>query len=789
MVQRTAEVYQDVIGEHTTTRTLPGIRVFLALVLLLLAFVSVYQQRAPQPVAASAPATEFSSARALDHVKVVARLPHPVGSLEQASVRDYLLEQITAMGQTPEVQQTTVVKKFWRSPYHAAQVQNVLTRIKGKGEGNAVLLMAHYDSAPGSFGASDNGAAVASLLETIRALKADRTLRNDLIFLFSDAEEVGLIGAQGFSDEHPWAKDVKVVLNFEARGTTGPTVMFETSNNNGWLVKEFANAAPHPAANSLMYDIYRRLPNDSDLTVFKNSGVAALNFAFIGNPSFYHTQLDNFGNVDERSVQHQGSYALALARHFGDISLDHTQSQNQVYFDFFGSTLIHYSYTLITPATILIVLLFAGALVLGFKRGHITPAGTAAGFGIFLGAMVVAALTIRVVWSSIRELHYGYRLMTLGDAYNSGFYQVAFVALAIAVTAALYALCSSRVRVQHLAVGALLWWMLFLVFATVFLRGGSYLFTWPLLFTLPGLYIWFASPPREIIPAKTLTILAAGAIPAVILFAPLVKILFDALTLRMSSAAVIPLVWLLGLLVPQLSVKSAPRKWVVPGFALLISIGFIVAGSFTAGFSSERRQPNSVMYGLNADVGQAFWTSLDEQPDEWTTQFFGPSGEKGSLKEIFPLTMDKAYLKKSAPASSLVAPELKVLEDKTSDGVRTVRVLLKSQRQAPIMAIYEESNADILSVLVNGRQVPNSRIVAAQGRRRVFGLQYFALPAEGVELSFELRSEEPVKFRLVDQSYGLPDLQANPVKVRPDYMMPALSAYGDATFVTKTVSL
>src|SRR5262244_968287 len=109
--------------------------------------------------------------------------------------------------------------------------------------------------------------------------------------------------------------------------------MFETSPENGWLIKQFAKASPCPIANSLSYEIYRLLPNDTDFTVFKEAGMAGLNFAYIKGINYYHTELDNVEHIDRASLQHQGSYALSLARHFGDLNLERTRENNLVYFN------------------------------------------------------------------------------------------------------------------------------------------------------------------------------------------------------------------------------------------------------------------------------------------------------------------------------------------------------------------------------------------------------------------------------------------------------------------------
>ncbi len=177
----------------------------------------------PDPVPASAPPTEFSSGRALEHVRAIAQESHPMGSPENAGVRDYLLEELTALGLEPEVQKATAVNCCSRSgAFVAGTPENVLARLEGTAEGGkAFLLTAHYDSVSTAPGASDDGAGVAAMLETLSALRAGPPLRNDVIFLFTDGEEPGMLGARAFVEGHPWAEDVGAVLNLEARGNTG----------------------------------------------------------------------------------------------------------------------------------------------------------------------------------------------------------------------------------------------------------------------------------------------------------------------------------------------------------------------------------------------------------------------------------------------------------------------------------------------------------------------------------------------------------------------------------------
>ncbi|HEX5084304.1 MAG TPA: cyclic peptide export ABC transporter, partial [Blastocatellia bacterium] len=275
----------------------------------------------PPPAAPedSAPAN-FSAARARKHLAAIASRAHPIGSPAQAEVRAYLLSELTRLGLTPEARPATAVDDI-RGEFRAGTAQNIVAQLPGTENRRKIALVCHYDSVPYGPGAGDDGAGVAAFLETIRALKSGPPLKNGLIILFTDGEEEILLGARAFRAEDALLKEITLVLNFEARGNNGPSMMFETSANNGWLIEQFAAAAPYKMANSLSYEIYRLLPNATDMTIFKEAGLSGLNFAFIGGLSSYHTQLDTPENLDDGSLQHHGSYALALARHFGDANL------------------------------------------------------------------------------------------------------------------------------------------------------------------------------------------------------------------------------------------------------------------------------------------------------------------------------------------------------------------------------------------------------------------------------------------------------------------------------------
>jgi len=332
----------------------------------------------PHPLPATAAPQDFSAARALDQIRAIARNPHPPGSAEHQRVRDYLIAELTKLGTAPELEAGFAAITFGK--YHAeGNVENIVARLPGSAGTRPVMLAAHYDSVTRGPGASDDGSGVAVLLETLRALRAGPPLRNDVIFLITDGEEKGLLGAQVFMRDHAWRGELAVnqpgvnqpgvTLNFEARGTAGNAFMFETSAGNEWLIRDLQAAVPQADAMSFAYEIYRRMPNNTDLTVFKRGGLAGMNFAYIGRPEFYHTAQDNVANLDPRSLQEQGRYALSLVRRFGNEDLRGKHSGDAVYFPTPFTNLIVYPASWVKPIAWLAVAGLAAALTFGWKRG------------------------------------------------------------------------------------------------------------------------------------------------------------------------------------------------------------------------------------------------------------------------------------------------------------------------------------------------------------------------------------------------------------------------------------
>ena len=298
---------------------------------------SSYGQSRPQVLGVNAPAVQFSAARAdLALGRILAgQRPHPAGSAAAQASRERILEELAALGVEARTHTGMSCYAAPRWSYlPCGTVTNIIADVS-PGSGRAVLLMAHSDSVAAGPGAADDGSGVAILLETIRALKARGGL-HPVVALFTDGEEAGLLGAAAYLRDPQARARIGAVINVEARGNQGPSYLFQTSDGNGKLIDLYAQSLTHYATSSLYGEIYKYLPNDTDLTPMLALGVPAYNFAVIGDFAQYHTPLDRRENVDLRSLQQQGEAVTALGDALARADPAQLRGSNAVYLDVLG---------------------------------------------------------------------------------------------------------------------------------------------------------------------------------------------------------------------------------------------------------------------------------------------------------------------------------------------------------------------------------------------------------------------------------------------------------------------
>lgn len=381
--------------------------VLLAAALGLALAVAIAGSHSPNPAPADAPETAFSAARAMTDIEEIAQRPHPTGSAENARVRAWLLDRMTALGLEPSTQTGALsehsIRRLtqWGDDEAATrEIANLVGVLPGRDrEGPAVLLMAHHDTVWDSPGAADDSTGVAAILEGVRAIRARGPAERDLIVLFTDAEELGLDGMRLFLDEHPLAARVGMVVNLEARGGGGRATMFETGPGNAQTVRAFIEATRNVRgganSDSLSVLVYENMPNATDYTLARRRGIAGVNLAFIGRAHQYHSPGSTPEALDQGSVQHIGEMALEAADHFIRADALPMATRNLVYSDFLGLFFIHYA-----PWVGWLILGGAGGLLLvavwrGRSVGAVTLPGMALGAlgGLWLAVSGVVMAT------------------------------------------------------------------------------------------------------------------------------------------------------------------------------------------------------------------------------------------------------------------------------------------------------------------------------------------------------------------------------------------------------------
>lgn len=756
--------------------------------LLLVAWLSSSWRGIPRPVPADAPDSLFSAERAWVHLERIARAPHPPGSPEHARVRDHLLATLTGYGLDPQVQTTTQVIGRG-SVARAVTVRNVLARIPGSEPGNgAVLITAHYDGREIALAAGDDGAGVVTLLEAIRALRTGPQLRHDVIVLLTDAEELGLVGARAFVDQHPWMEDVRLVLSFEMRGGGGPSLMFETGAQNGWVVQQFAEAAPSPHANSLSVEIYRRLPNDTDFTPFREAGRQGLNFAAIGRAHVYHQAYDTPANLSRATVQNHGVQALALLRHFGDADLDAVTAPDRAYFS------IPYLGVFTYPGWVSWVL--SGVLVLGWIG--LIVRGRAAGLrvsgmvvGLLLGAGLVAGsagagvLLLRTVTGLHPEagrLH--------GSLLHAEWpYVLALVAAAFTLGTVALLLTRRWFRLGALAVGALTVPLLAAAVMGFLVPLGAANLQGPALGGLLAAAAALGVEPTQRPGHVRWVLWLLLAVPVLLFLVPLTELLW--LSLSLGQAALIG--GLAGLIVvlllPLVDVAREPNGWGASVLGLIVAAVFVGIGIALARPGETRPLPSTLVYALDREDGSAVW-ALDpavletDAPDRadlaWARE---RAGIPDTVRTVAALAAGMPFAVAPAPRVAAAPPRLSVVTDSASAlAGAPLRVRVASAFGAEALSFtFPEGGAR--PVAINGRPLgarPELQIVEHWGE------------PEGGAVVLDLdpaTAGDTVRFDLVETTFRPAELVGPDVFRRPAGLAPDIRRLSDRAVVRTPVAI
>lgn len=729
-------------------------RLYLAVVLLLiLAAMGLKTWLIPTPSPKPAVATgQFNVYRANARLTELLgdQQPHPADSAANDAVRDKLVAQLSEMGLQPQVRDTFACNEIYKyRGVTCARVRNVVATI-GPPAGKRLLLAAHYDSTPVGPGAGDDGSGVATLLEVAYLLK-DHPLKRPVTFLFDEGEELGLIGARAFVERDPIAGEVDSLLNFEARGVSGPVHMFETSQPNGTAIAAYSRAVKLKVANSLTTDIYRQMPNYTDVNTFDGRNWLTLNFAMIGNETRYHSAGDDLDALNLGSLQHMGDQALALAT---KLSAGMPQASGQrIFMDLLGAELIQ------MPQWLGLALLGLLLVAYGWRawkkralgRGLGAPAAAFILSGIlaWIGAWVMGAIRAGMYWRAEP-------LWTLTAVYASAI----FAGLVVLAT------IGRKLERKRLRTG---FWLFFLILGAIIAfvaTGGIIFFLFP-----PLVYLIAALGDRRSKGAERWGAWAALAL-LFLTFGEMLALLEELLNQGpMWLFAPLGMLLIYPALVETLPLmRSISRAWLASAGAAITILAWVIVYAIPA-YSADRQQQFTIEYVTDADSGAAHWSILNDYaslPDAYATM-----GKWGLGK--LPFAERKRWLA-TAPTVPIAAPAVQTVGSAPEGKSRRVRLRIAANGAQSILLVSKK-DADIVAAGAPGFVRPID-VSAHKGQTTI---RCFGRSCDGAVIDLVIGNREPLELSVWGWRPGLP-AQARPlVAARPRLARPQYVADGTTT--------
>ncbi len=770
-------------------RKFPSLLTFLLILLSL--FYTFYSSKSHRISDHDTPKQEFSTLRALEHVKNISEKPHYLGSSAHQEVQAYIIDELQKLGLKPEIQEGYSIGKSGNCSFP----QNIIARIKGSGTGKSLVLMSHYDSSQhSSYGASDAGSGVATILEGVRAyLATNKTPKNDVIICITDGEELGLNGADLFVKKHPWAKNVGLALNFEARGSGGDSYMLvETNGKNGKMIEEFSKAGvQYPVTNSLAYSIYKMLPNDTDLTVLREQGdIEGFNFAFIDDHFDYHTANDTWQNLDKNTLQHQGNYIMPLLSYFSKVDINNLKSdRDYIYFNTPIVSLIKYPFGWIYALLIISIILFIGAILYGKFAYRIDFKEVFKGFGVFLLAMCLAGILTFGLWELLKIIYAHYKEIQHGFTYNGYLYITVFVALSIAICFKVYAKFSKSENLPNLMIAPLFIWLVLSAMASLHLKGASY-FVLVALFGTLSLFVLI----RQKNPNPLLMLLLA--LPSIFMVSPLISMFPVALGLNILFVSAVMTVLLFGVLLPVVGFYK--RKSLLGNIAIVVTLVLLITAHVKSDFTEERQKPNSLVYILDADQNKAVWASYDKTLDSWSQNYIKP---EENIAETYNANALQSKYGRSfayanqAPIKNIRQPRFDISRDTIIGSQRYFDLCIAPQRDIERIDVYTNKIFNFDALGVNGETALDFEYSDGKTynvftkRWKQHLLTYYVSKNTPLELKLQFHKDSLPGFVVYESSYDLLDNELFSIPERSENMMPKPFIVNDAIVIKKSFAI
>ena len=733
-----------------------------------------YGQAMPRVVPADAPLTEFSAMRA---DATLARLlgpekPHPASTEENAAVRERIFKEFEKLG-VPAMHDTAVGcnagKRF--AVLSCATVTDIIAGVRG-GKGKAIILLAHYDSVPAGPGAADDESGVATVLETARALRArgGKTL-HPVFAVLTDGEEYGLLGAAAFLDNPVLKGRVGAVINVEARGNRGASRLFQTSPGDEKLIDLYAASVPTYATSSLYAEIYKYMPNDTDLTLFIRDGFPSFNFAFADNVAHYHTPLDLRRNLSLTTLQQHGDNMLGVASALMQTPYADLKGPDAVYVDVLGRWLLHIPKSWALPGAIALLILLAGAVAVshGPKIEWREWLRAAAIFPLLL----IGAVACGWVLSEIAAL-------VSGQPDPAYAHPVALrTALALGVAAVTIAV--SRLAGLRAAASAVWLWLAALgVAVALFVPGFSPYFLVPAAF---GAVLMLATARLGWGSAVGRPALILASLAGLVLWLQLASSGETLMGLALHPLFTLPAAIGVATLVPLLATPALPQRfWLyATGGCFAAAIAAAVVAGFQPAYSVSAPQRLNINYLVDNATGKAIWVADATAPLPPALRAAAKFSERPEWP--YPASWRKAYL---APAerAAVKMPGAAVLTNTRAGLTRSVTLGLNGSSDAAMMTLIVPSAAKLRRVVIGEKAVD---VPDSWAEEKYVTIGCLSRDCATMPVTLDMADNGPLNLTLVERRAGLPGFGARLAQARGETAVQ--SQFGDGIMLLTPIAV
>ncbi len=745
--------------------------------ILAITSVSLLVIRVPSLKESEPAETEFMMNNALLHLNQIAARPTPMGSEAHDDAKEYLVNQIEELGLDPQIQATSIYNPGWRN---AGNIQNIITRIPGSDNSQAILLLSHYDTGHLVPGASNAKAGIATILEYLRVLQSRGSLKNDLIVLFADGGEVGMLGSLAFFEEHPWVDDIGLVINLGAQGTSGPVMMTDSGRFNNWTIPEFKQAVNRPLVNSTINELNRWIIRDNDFAIFKYAGIPGFNLMYGESPRWFQTSMDNIENLDQRSLQQMGDYVDQLVQHFGnlDLAMDSENEEanlanNNVYFDILGLTVVRYPIAFVAHTLTIGLILFGFACWYAIKKEKASLKGIGIGMAILLGTVIVSSIITSLTSRLVLPNHLLYQYIPLN---NGLWYFAALVAGVSTVFFLAYNWAYQKLSTLELFLGANIVWVLVTVAVSLLLPGASYGFVWPLILNMIAALIVIVRDDLSWVGETIL--LGLMALPVLIIWPGLLRILYTSVGYGLLGILIFVVVAILGTLLPQWIKIYQWKRYLLPIMSAGFMIVFVILFLVNAGVSIANPAMDTLVYFLDLDRETAYWISLDDQPSEFTEQVLEDDYSETNLGDFIPYEDMKTISRQvDTELIELIDPiTVNMIRDQVDEAVREVTLQLTADADIDNFIVFVEPELLAGDVILNNQ-------VEIEWNEYWPVIRFYNLDADEISLTIPAVVDQPFAIRILTQSFGFPDVG---LTSRPEDLIAAPTAITDSLFTIKS---